>query len=503
MFFGETIDWKREVAVNLLGNGGYGREKFLEERYSLSRSEFWEVRQRLLDALEALPSGRPRQHLAEHSTGPCVACQEKEVRIETLLAAHATERERGSQRLTIQAAVLPCSAESIVLLQKAAYGASPSAETLRTRIAAASKRALVVMESLPWAEKIRQLAADELFAGRTPILGCVEPRSMAVPVLQRGPDRTGETWKKVLARFPNLREVASDQGTGLLAGISALGLLSQGDPFHAKTELGKCLTRLESEAYRRIAEEYQTRKVLEKQKELGRGCKRAAQHYRKARLVAVKAIDRFDRARQARPLLEDALDPFDHEGNWLSCERSAEMIREGLAILQEVEAPHRRKIAHGFEPDRILTFKAIIEAPIECDQDLPSYLSTEDLIEVALAAKRPCPTEPLAAVRWGVLQALDRALARECPSWTEHRARTQDAVENLFRGSSWAESINSRIRVDQQVLKHLGNEFLALLALAHNATPFRGGKRRGKSPLEILGIALPAATWMDCELPTE
>lgn len=143
------------------------------------------------------------------------------------------------------------------------------------------------------------------------------------------------------------------------------------------------------------------------------------------------------------------------------------MIGEGLAILQEIEAPHREKI------------------------------------ETAWAATRPCPSDPMAAVRWGVAQALDRALAREGPSWLAHRARIQDARRNLFRGSSWAESIHSRIRVDQQVVRHLGHEFLALLALAHNATPFRGDKRRGKSPLEIPGIALPSKSWIDCVPPTE
>lgn len=503
MFFGQTIDWKREVAVNLLGNGGYGREKFLEERYSLSRSEFWDVRQRILAALEPLPSGHPRHLLGEDSTGPCAACQEKEARIQALVAGHAAERERGSRRLTIQAAVIPCSTDSIVLLQKAAFSESPSAETLRTRIAAAAERAVGVMESLPWAEKIRQLAADELFAGNTPILGCVEPRSMAVPVLQRGPDRTGETWKKVLDKFPNLTEVASDEGKGILAAVLARGLQSVGEPFHALVELSKCLAKLESEAYRRIADEYEAGKVLEDRQNLKRSVKRATQHYRKARKVAAKAIDRFDRVRRARPLLRNAIEPFDGEGKWLSFAKSAEMIREGIAILRDVEAPHRKRVANAFNPDRILTFKAIIEAPVDFDGSLPSCLSVEDYIGVAIAAKRPSPAEPLAAVRWGILRALDGALARECPTWTRHRVRIQDAVENLFRGSSWAESINSRIRVDQQVLKHLGNKFLALLALAHNATPFRGGKRRGRSPLEILGISLPAPTWLDCVLPTE
>lgn len=503
MFFSRAIDWKREVAVNLLGHQTYGRDKFLGERYALGRSEIWDVRQRLCEALEPQPSGRPRQPQVAHSTGPCAACQEKEARIATILAEHSAERERGSRRLTIQAAVLPNSAESIVLLQKAAFGVSPSAETIRTRIVAASERAVAVMESIPWAEVIRQLAADELFAGRTPILGCVEPRSMAVPVLQRGPDRSGETWKKVFARFPNLSQVASDQGTGILAGGAALGLLMQGDPFHSLTELGKCITRIETEAYRRIAEEYKTRAILEEQQRLGRGTKRATQHYRKARQLAAKAIDRFDRACKARPLLEDALDPFDGQGRWLSFAASAEMISEGLAILQDIEAPHRKKIANAFNSDRMLTFKAVIEVQIECAEDRPSCLSMEELIETAWTATRPCPSDPMAAVRWGVAQALDRALARECPSWLAHRARIQDALQNLFRGSSWAESINSRIRVDQQVVRHLGNKFLALLALAHNATPFRGGKRRGNSPLEILGIALPAESWIDCVLPTE
>ncbi len=503
MFFRGTIDWKREVAVNLLGNQTYGRDRFLGERYDLGRSEIWDVRQRLFEALEPHPCGRPRRPLGEDSTGPCAGCQEKETGIQAVMAEHAAERERGSRRLTIQAAVLPNSAESIVLLQKAAFGDSPSAETIRTRIVAASERAAAVMDSIPWAKVIRQLAADELFAGRTPILGCVEPRSMAVPVLQRGPDRSGETWKKVFARFPNLSEVASDQGTGILAGGAALGLLMQGDPFHSLTELGKCITRLETEAYRRIAEEYKTRAILDEQKRLDRGTKRAVQHYRKARQLAAKAIDRFDRVCKAKPLLEDALDPFDRQGRWLSFAVSAEMIREGFAILQEVEAPHRKKIANAFNPDRMLTFKAVIEVQIECAEDRPPCLSIEELIETAWAATRACPSDPMAAVGWGIAQALDRALARECPSWLGHRARIQDSLKNLFRGSSWAESINSRIRVDQQVLKHLGNKFLALLALAHNATPFRGGKRRGKSPLEILGIALPSESWIDCVLTTE
>ncbi len=79
---------------------------------------------------------------------------------------------------------------------------------------------------------------DELFASKTPILVGVEPRSLAVPFFQRGPDRTTKTWQEVLGRFPNLKEIASDQAPAILAAGNALGLLLQGDWFHSHEDPG-------------------------------------------------------------------------------------------------------------------------------------------------------------------------------------------------------------------------------------------------------------------------
>ena len=120
-----------------------------------------------------------------------------------------------------------------------------------------------------------------------------------------------------------------------------------------------------------------------------------------------------------------------------------------------------------------------------------------ELIQVAVEAMRPCPSEPMAAIAWELAQLLDQKLTSECPSWPEHRARIQEEIEQPFRSSSWAECVNRRLRVAQQVLKHLVSNLLALMALAHNATPFTGGKRRGKTPLQILGIETPPGSWRD------
>lgn len=495
MFFSQPMEVKREILVNLLEDSRRGRGKFIEKRYGLSRSERWEVQHRMWEAVQMQPLGRPRSAVATAERVPCAHCAELKARLSAVEQERAEAEMRGRRRLALQAAVLPNSIGSIVLLEEAAFGNARGRETIRTQIHQACERAASINAEIPWAEYIDRLAADEVFANKMPILVTVEPRSMAVPALQRGPDRTAETWRKVLEKFPLLSVVSSDQGPGLLAAVAVLALLSQGDPLHTFQDLDGCLGKLEREAYQRIREEYRAKAALEKAKRLDRPSKRLHGRYQEACRVAMKAIRRFDRAFPARGLIQGAIALFDERGRWLSYARSAERIQQGLSLLDAVEAPRRKSVARACDPVRLLNFKAVLEAALECDESLGG-LSAEDVIEVAQATTGPCPSEPLAALRWTLLQTLDRRLAAQCPTWPLQRQRILDELVLPFRSSSWVESVNSRLRVDQQVLKHL-HGVLALWALWHNATPFRGGKRQGKSPLEILGIPMPSGTWLD------
>ena len=51
------------------------------------------------------------------------------------------------------------------------------------------------------------LCLDEIFFHREPIVMAVEPVSLAWMAAQRGPDRTGESWEKVVAQWPSLRAI--------------------------------------------------------------------------------------------------------------------------------------------------------------------------------------------------------------------------------------------------------------------------------------------------------
>ena len=63
------------------------------------------------------------------------------------------------------------------------------------------------------------LCLDEIFFHREPILMGVEPISLAWLAGQRGPDRSGERWRKVIEQWPNLEHVIADGGTGLEKGV--------------------------------------------------------------------------------------------------------------------------------------------------------------------------------------------------------------------------------------------------------------------------------------------
>ena len=60
---------------------------------------------------------------------------------------------------------------------------------------------------------------DEICFHRDPILMGVEPTSWAWLAGQRGPERSGESWCKVMEQWPSLEHVVADGGTGLEQGV--------------------------------------------------------------------------------------------------------------------------------------------------------------------------------------------------------------------------------------------------------------------------------------------
>src|SRR5438309_793440 len=114
-----------------------------------------------------------------------------------------------SQIVTLLAIVLP-------------WGAVPSRAMVGRWVQAAAAQAgrLLVVLDLACQARVRVLCLDEIFLHRAPVLMAIEPHSMAWMAGQRGPDRSGESWRAVITNWPCLEHVIADGGQGLARGLS-------------------------------------------------------------------------------------------------------------------------------------------------------------------------------------------------------------------------------------------------------------------------------------------
>jgi len=314
-----------------------------------------------------------------------------------------------------------------------AFNKGASRQWVATVVHQAGRRAGEILEDLALRDRIVQASADEIFAGKKPILTVVEPVSLALVDAVRSDTRRGKDWEAIFARYPNLQRVAADCGTGLLAGIKARELEHQPDPFHALHELYASVKRLEGLAYQAIEREYDTLKRLERARCKGDDLRPTTQQHRHACRKAREAIRHYDLAAWLARELHQALEVPDRITEDHLAQACA-TIHTAVELLGELGVPRLRRIQTYFEPHKILSF-----------------------------------------LRWAMAHP----------------------GQPIMRGSSCVEAVNSFLRTDQTVKKHLDQEYLNLLRWFYNTHPFSTGLRKGRSPLELLSVKIPYRSWLD------
>jgi hypothetical protein len=70
-------------------------------------------------------------------------------------------------------------------------------------------------------------------------------------------------------------------------------------------------------------------------------------------------------------------------------------------------------------------------------------------------------------------------------------------IADSWRASSMVEGINSVVRMQQARHRRLTQPMLELKRLYWNCRRFRAGRRRQKSPYELIGLAWPPENWWD------
>lgn len=344
-------------------------------------------------------------------------------------------------------------------------------------------------------------ASDEVFAKSTPLLITVEPVSSAILRIELADQRTAAIWsahwQALEAKGFEARLLTSDAGSGLCAAHQAV--LSdtpwQLDTFHGIAHrLGDYARRLEKSAYAAIAAvekreatlaTAQSEPVIDKRLQLCFTAEAAAE----------QAIDVYDNFSYLYRVLIHQLNLFDSNGHLRHVDQAVEQMKAALALMMSLNQSGISKIVVSIQralPDLLVYFKEAVAVVENCYTltDHPEAVKALCLAwqwdkavikSKVTARKKRAIKQRQFYLEWAELwmgdpekyQALKNGVMAE--------------LETIVQASSMVECINSLLRPYLDTSKNqVTQSFLNTFMFYHNHRRYHAGKRKGKTPMEIL-----------------
>jgi hypothetical protein len=392
---------------------------------------------------------------------------------------------------------------------------TPSRSTLGRRARAAARQAgatLAVLDAFSQ-PRARQVAADEIFAGRRPILMTVEQDSLCWLGARLADSRDGTEWAREFQQFPALEQLTRDGGQGLRKGLETINarrrragqapVADQEDHFHLLQRARRALREVQHQAVRAYRQAEAAQRTF--QRDAFRGLRRSPMRSRLAKRAWHKAEQAFERwtvQEHAFQRLRSALPLFTPEGELNTRARAEAGVQEALAVLTGPEWTRARRRLAAPETftflDRVHQRLATVPVAAEVRQQLVRAEGLRQRAEVLRG------DQPQAAARRGValLAGVVVALLGEAGPRAVQAVRS--VLSQAWRASSLVEGVNSVLRMQQARQKRLTPELLALKRLHWNVQVFTAGRRKGQSPYARLGLILPGGSWWELlKIPPE
>ena len=430
--------------------------------------------------------------------GMAMARLEREVRE---LRAHnqalrlASEREQaddrdGVRRFILEAAVRVNSESDIAWLVQVAFGKGLSHQTVHRQIKAAGAQARVAFEH-HFEGQGKQGAADEIFLGQRPLLLVVHPRSLGITGLRLAEGRTAQDWEPVLAGMGELEYLTSDEARGLGKGAQEAGKRRGSDMFHLLRGGGAELARQERACYAKMEQEYEA--LRKKEEAEGQGKLRARDQartdYKRARRECEQALSEYDRLAGLCVQVHNAFEYLDEDGHVNTPARARQQVDDALAAM--ATTPEGQRLCAKLKGLKGLATFVFLEV-------LQEGLGVLGLEQIGPDREKRLGRLVRHALNWRRTHKETYLEPDPDLDSPERQQQVLECVDRAVRASSSVECVNARIRVAQVVKKHLGEDFVYLLALHHNMSPFgRGSVRVGKSPAELMDLDLPTNDWIE------
>jgi hypothetical protein len=383
--------------------------------------------------------------------------------------------------------------------------ATPSVAKLGRLSQQAGRRAgavLPVLDELA-RPRTRQVAGDELFSGRRPVLMTIEQDSLCWLGGRLAEKRDGDEWAKEFAQLPAAEQVTRDGGQGMEKGLKIVNaqrrkdrkpeIADQEDHFHILHRGRRGLRAVKNKARRAL-------RGAEKAQAEEDGVRRRGL-YRKGlgSLVALRwrqaeaAFDRWSAHEQAFERLRAALRPFTAAGELNTPQRAEAEVRGALA---ELTGPEWSRLRTRLVGPKAFTYLGRVQ------EQLAALPVSEELRAAAVQVEglRRQPeglraTGPSAGVLRGLVLASGLVLTLAGEAGAQALALVRGVFDGARRSSSLIEGLNSVLRMQQRRQKRLTQGLLDLKRLYWNLHVFVAGRRKKTSPYGRLGVKLPSGGW--------
>jgi hypothetical protein len=392
-----------------------------------------------------------------------------------------------------------------VLLRVILGDAAPSRAELGRFSQAAGRRAGALLAVLDRHSRgcARQVAADEIFSGRRPILMTIEQESLCWLGGRLADNCDGQTWAAEFRGLTVAEQVTADGGQGLRKGIALVSAERQqagGTPLHDQRDHFHIIHRARRARRGTRCQALQTLQQAEKLQaaydHAGKtGVPRSPTQGRllnQAWAKAEQAMDRWTAQEVADRRLQSALPLVTPDGVLNTRARAEAEVQAVLAGQTGDDWARARRLlkpeAFTFL-DRVHEQLAALPVPAELRQ---AAVRVEALRRQPEARRG---NTPAAAAARGALLVASVTLALAQAAGQQALGLVRAVLDGAWRSSSLVEGVNSVVRMHQRRQKRLTQGLLDIQRLYWNMHAFRAGKRKGSSPYRRMGLILPAGGW--------
>jgi hypothetical protein len=482
--------------------GPHGAVTHLAARRGVSRPTLYREADAVVRALDPRPHQQQLDRCRQQRADLRAQRDQLQRRLEAAVVLDADRQaEFAATAQALGVSLAAAHALLVVVLGKAA----PSRAALGRLTRASGQRAGAVLAVLDRHSRgrARQIAADELFSGRRPILMTIEQDSLCWLGGRLADNRDGQTWAEEFRPLTAATQVTADGGVGLRKGVALASaarqqaglapLYDQRDHFHIMHRARRARRGARYQASQALQRAEKAQAVYD---HAGRtGVPRSPMQGRllnQAWVKAEQAMDRWIAQEAADRRLQSALPLITPDGVLNTRARAEAEVQAVLAGQTGDDWARARRLltAEAFTfLDRVHEQLAALPVPAAVRQAA---------VRVEALRRRPEArrghSAAAAAARGALLVAsVTLGLAQE--TGQRALALVRGVLDGAWRSSSLVEGVNSVVRMHQRRQKHLTQGLLDIQRLYWNVHVFPAGKRKGSSPYRRLGLVLPKGGW--------